>query len=149
MVAVEPLHPEDRAEWLELWQGYLSFYETVLDEATTEATFQRLVTAGSGLHAALARDAEGRAVGLVHWLTHLATWATTDYTYLEDLFVAPDSRREGTGAALIEHVRTWAESNGSAKLYWLTAETNVTARALYDRVATRSGLIQYQIPLHS
>ncbi|MES2169358.1 MAG: GNAT family N-acetyltransferase [Actinomycetota bacterium] len=147
MVDITPTIEQDRAEWLALWNGYLTFYETKLDEATTDATFARITTTGSGMHGAIARDDEGIAIGLVHWLTHPATWTTTDYTYLEDLFVSPDARGAGTGKALIEHVRSWANENGSAKVYWLTAETNSTARVLYDRVATRSGFIHYEIEL--
>ncbi len=147
MVVIEPVGVEDRVEWLGLWRGYLAFYEADVDEATTEATFTRLTTAGSGIHGAIARDERGTAIGLVHWLTHPATWTATDYCYLEDLYVAPDARGAGTGRALIEHVREWAEGNGSAKVYWLTAETNATARGLYDRVAARSGFMQYQIRL--
>jgi len=97
------------------------------------------------MHGAIARDAEGRAIGLVHWLTHPATWTTSDYCYLEDLFVAPEARGAGTGAALIAQVERWAREHGSAKVYWLTAETNAVARRLYDRVAQRSGFIQYEI----
>jgi len=144
MVAITPVRAEDRAEWLDLLHGYLTFYEAHLDEATIDSTFTRVMDPESEIHGALARDAEGRATGLVHWLTHPATWTTTTYCYLEDLFVAPDARRTGAGAALIEHVVAWAKEHGSAKVYWLTAETNAGARALYDKVATRTGFIQYQ-----
>lgn len=147
MTSIAPVRAEDRAEWLDLLHGYLTFYEAHLDDATIESTFTRVIDPASDIHGALARDEHGRAIGLVHWLTHPATWTTTDYCYLEDLFVAPDARRSGAGAALIEHVRAWAAEHGSAKVYWLTAETNATARSLYERVAKRTGFIQYQIAL--
>lgn len=147
MTTIAPLTAADHGEWLALWRGYLAFYEAELDDATTAATFERLVDAGSGIHGALARDENGTAVGIVHWLTHAATWTTTDYCYLEDLFVSPEVRGGGVGRALIAHVRAWAEQHGSAKVYWLTAESNTTARVLYDRVASRSGMIHYQIGL--
>lgn len=147
MTTITSITTEDRTEWLALWNGYLSFYESELDEEITEATFERLVDGHSGIHGALARDENGAAVGIVHWLTHPATWTTTDYCYLEDLFVAPDVRGGGVGRALIAHVRGWAEQHGSAKVYWLTAESNTTARGLYDHVASRSGMIHYQIGL--
>jgi len=147
MVTISPLQAVDRAEWQVLWDGYIAFYESEVDPTTTEATFARMIAGVSGIHGALARDADGRAIGLVHWLTHPATWTTTDYCYLEDLFVAPDARGSGAGRALIEHVRAWAARHGSAKVYWLTAEANSTARALYDRVARPSGFIHYEIPL--
>ena len=41
----------------------------------------------------------------------------------------------------------WARDRGCSKVYWLTAETNSTARALYDRVATHTGFVHYEIPL--
>jgi len=146
MVEISPLSDEDRDEWLILWDGYLTFYETELDDVTTETTFARLV-AGDGAYGAIARDESGRAIGIVHWLTHLSTWSKTDYCYLEDLFVAPDVRGTGAGRALIAYVRAWAEHHGSSQVYWLTAETNATARRLYDRVAQRSGHIHYEIDL--
>ncbi|MGO7423872.1 GNAT family N-acetyltransferase, partial [Rhizobium ruizarguesonis] len=33
---------------------------------------------------------------------------------------------------------------GAGRLYWMTHETNATARRLYDRIAERSGFIQYR-----
>lgn len=146
-VTITALHPKDNAEWLELWNGYLDFYETELSEATTAVTFARLTSAPPEIHGAIARDADGRAIGIVHWLTHQATWAPTGYCYLEDLFVAEDARGQGAGEALIEYVRAWSQQQGVAKVYWLTAETNAVARRLYDRVATRSGFIHYEIKL--
>ena len=33
---------------------------------------------------------------------------------------------------------------GASRVYWLTHETNTDARVLYDRLAERSGFIQYR-----
>jgi hypothetical protein len=33
---------------------------------------------------------------------------------------------------------------GAERVYWLTHESNATARALYDRMATNAGFIQYR-----
>jgi GNAT superfamily N-acetyltransferase len=65
--------------------------------------------------------------------------------YLEDLFVSVNARGTGAGRALIEHVHQWAETAGATKVYWLTADSNKTAQQLYDRVATKTGFIHYQI----
>ncbi|MBG9887128.1 GNAT family acetyltransferase [Bacillus toyonensis] len=147
MSSIAPVTAADHDEWLPLWNAYLAFYETSLDAETSAVTFERLVNPESPIHGAIARDDDGTAVGIVHWLTHPATWTKTDYCYLEDLYVSAEQRGSGIGKALIEHVRDWAEKNGSAKVYWLTAESNETARALYDRVSTRTGMIHYQIKL--
>jgi len=37
-----------------------------------------------------------------------------------------------------------AQAAGSPRVYWLTQEGNAVARRLYDRVAERSGFIQYR-----
>ena len=145
MVDIRPVRADDRAAWLALFRDYLVFYETPLDDATIDATFARIIDPHGPIHGAMARDGSGSAIGLVHWLTHPSTWSTTDYCYLEDLYVAADVRRSGAGAALIEHVRAWAGERGSEKVYWLTAETNAVARSLYDRVAARTGFIHYEI----
>ncbi|HOQ22010.1 GNAT family N-acetyltransferase [Microbacterium paulum] len=144
MTVISPLAASDRSEWERLWADYLVFYRSELPESVTDDVFARLV-AGDGLHGAIARDDAGRAVGFVHWLFHPSTWSTRGYCYLEDLFVAPGERGAGLGAALIAHVGDAARSAGAEKVYWLTEESNETARRLYDRVATRTGFIHYEL----
>lgn len=146
MTSIHPITAADLDDWRELWNGYLTFYEASVPDAVTADTFRRII-ADAELHGAIARDDDGRAIGIVHWLTHAATWTTRDYTYLEDLFVAPDTRGGGVGRSLIAHVTDWARDHGSTKVYWLTQEGNETARRLYDRVATHSGFTHYQIEL--
>jgi GNAT superfamily N-acetyltransferase len=143
---IAPLTSADHDEWLPLWQGYLTFYESELTDEVTEATFARLV-ASDGMHGAIARDDGGRAIGFVNWLPHPSTWGTSPYCYLEDLFVAPDTRGAGTGRALISHVLEWAKNHDCMKVYWLTQESNATARRLYDKVAKDTGFVHYEIEL--
>ena len=143
---IDRLTATDHDEWLPLWRGYLTFYESELADDITEATFARLV-AGEGMYGALARDDDGHAVGFVNWLPQASTWTTGTYCYLEDLFVAPGTRGSGAGRALIAHVRDWAEANGCDQVFWLTQDTNATARALYDKVAKLSGFVHYEIDL--
>lgn len=147
MTHIRALTADDHAEWLPLWGGYLTFYETDLPDEQTRLTWNRLLDPQFPIHGALAIGDDGRAIGLVHWLTHAATWSATPYTYLEDLYVDPGARGSGAGRALIAHVSSWARENGSSKVYWLTHETNATARTLYDRVAGHTGFVHYEIGL--
>jgi len=146
MTSIRAITPADHDDWKALWGGYLEFYDSEVPDEITEHTFARILD-DAEIHGAIARDDDGRALGLVHWLTHPATWSRSGYCYLEDLFVSPDVRGAGTGRALIAHVREWAERNGSAKVYWLTQEGNTTARRLYDSVAAHTGFTHYQIAL--
>lgn len=145
MTEIRALTPADRDAWLPLWRSYIEFYESEVADEQTALTWNRLLDPQFALHGAVATDASARPIGFVHWLTHPATWSAAPYCYLEDLFVAPDARGSGAGRALIAHVSDWARENGCAKVYWLTQETNATARALYDRVATHTGFVHYEI----
>jgi GNAT superfamily N-acetyltransferase len=87
---------------------------------------------------------DGRLVGIVHYLFHRSCWTVGNYCYLQDLFVAEGMRDRGLGRALIEAVETRARAEGASRVYWLTHETNTSAQALYDKLAERSGFIQYR-----
>ncbi|WP_127819175.1 GNAT family N-acetyltransferase [Microbacterium sp. CPCC 204701] len=150
MTEIRALAAADHDAWLSLWRGYLEFYQATVPDEQTDLTWNRLLDPQFPVWGAMARvpsTAEGRTIGFVHWLTHPATWSAGTYCYLEDLFVAPDTRGAGAGRALIAHVEDWARAHGSAKVYWLTHETNSTARALYDRVATHTGFVHYEMGL--
>ena len=147
MTSIRPVAEFDRDDWLPLWLAYLEFYETELSDEQTALTFSRLVDPDYPLYGAIARDADGRPIGIVHWLTHPATWSAGPYCYLEDLYVSADARGTGTGRALIATVTDWARGRDCAKVYWLTGEANATARGLYDRVATSTGFVHYEVTL--
>ena len=52
------------------------------------------------------------------------------YCYLEDLFVSSDARGSGAGRALIQAVYRAADAANADQVYWLTAQSNMTARKL-------------------
>jgi GNAT superfamily N-acetyltransferase len=86
----------------------------------------------------------GRLCGIVHYLFHRSCWTIGNYCYLQDLFVAENARHLGVGRALIAAVEKRARGAGASRVYWLTQESNAVARALYDKLAERSGFIQYR-----
>ena len=86
----------------------------------------------------------GQLIGMVHYIQHRSCWTTGDYIYLQDLFVKPDIRGKGVGRALIQHVYTAAADAGASRVWWLTHESNSDAMQLYDRIADKSGFIQYR-----
>jgi GNAT superfamily N-acetyltransferase len=139
---ITSLTPADHAAWLALWRGYQTFYETDLTAATA-TTWTRLLAPAEPIHGALA-TAGGAPIGLVHWVIHRSTWSVADTCYLQDLFVTPAHRGTGAGRALIAHVTQAAQAAGCAELYWLTHQTNTTAMRLYDRMAAKTGFVQYQ-----
>lgn len=142
MTTIRSLTKADEEGWRPLWRGYLEFYGSALDEATTAKTFERLI--GDPRFFAFVAEREGALLGVVHCVIHPATWSTRDYCYLEDLFVSPKERGQGTGRALIEAVYLEARRRNLDRVYWLTHETNAAGRALYDKLASYDGFIQYR-----
>lgn len=140
---IRPVSAADFDAWLPLWQGYQAFYHVDIPDTTTRTTWARMLDPAEPIHAALVWQ-DGRAVGMVHWILHRSTWTSGDYCYLQDLFVAPDVRGGGHGRRLIEHVYAQARAANAARVYWLTHDSNTTARQLYDRIADNPGFIQYR-----
>ncbi|AWY42091.1 GNAT family N-acetyltransferase [Pseudomonas putida] len=142
-IDIRQVSADDHAAWLPLWQAYLRFYKTELPEAVTESTWRRMLDSNEPTHAALAW-ADGKAVGMVHFIYHRSNWAIENSCYLQDLLVAPETRGTGVGRKLIEFVYATAKSDGCNKVHWLTHETNATAIQLYERIAERPGFIQFR-----
>ena len=141
---IRPLEARDREAWLPLWRGYLEFYETSVPDEVTAETWRRIVDPAGPIHGLGAFDADGRLLGIVHYLFHPVTWAISERCYLEDLFVSPEARGSGAGRALIEAVYRAADAVGADQVYWLTAQSNATARKLYDRVGQATPFMKYR-----
>lgn len=142
-VEIKAIDNNDFDIWLPLWKGYQRFYEVDIPESVTRKTWARFLDPIEPMHAALAIVSE-QALGLVHSIYHRSTRTTGDYCYLQDLFVSDDARGGGIGRALIEHVYADAKRRGVSRVHWLAHESNHNAMQLYDRIADRSGFIQYR-----
>jgi GNAT superfamily N-acetyltransferase len=140
---VRPLADADKPAWLPLWAGYLEFYQASLPSDVTETTFARLTGADKDMFGLVAEQ-DGRIVGIAHCIVHRSTWARGSYVYLNDLFVTPDVRKCGVGRALIEAIYAHADAMDAERVYWLTHESNATARKLYESLAVNDGFLEYR-----
>ncbi len=134
---------KDFMQWNTLWKLYQEFYQVSLKEELSTLTFERLLNKSEPMECFVFEDGE-KIVGFVHFIFHRSTWSERDSCYLQDLFVSPNCRSKGIGKQLIEAVYAEAKKKDCAKVYWLTHESNSTARILYDHVAENVGFIQYR-----
>lgn len=143
-VEVRRLHESDRAAWEVLARGYKTFYNTPTTDAEFETAWRRIID-GDGIYA-FGAFVNGELLGITHYLFHTSTWSPT-VCYLQDLFTAPEARGRGIARTLIDAVADAARSEGASRCFWLTHETNTTARVLYDKVATFHGFLRYDLAL--
>lgn len=146
-LVIRPVTPADFAQWLPLWDGYNAFYgrsgPTALPAGITRSTWQRFLDPDEPVYALVA-ERDGRLLGLTHYLFHRSTIHIELISYLQDLYTGESARGQGIGRALIEEVAARSRAAGAARVYWLTHESNQTARRLYDTLATNSGFIVYR-----
>lgn len=136
--------PADKAAWLALWQGFLTYYDQTLDPAVTERTWDRLMDPACPMKMRLA-VVDGQPVGFAIHQHHPSTWVMGDDCYLEDLFVTPAARGKGLGRALIEDLIAHCRARGWHRLYWNTEASNAGARKLYDSFVKDDGHIRYRL----
>ena len=143
MLNIRPLEAGDRPDWDGLWKAYQTFYKAVISSDISDVTFARLLDPAVPMHGLIAEEA-GEIIGMTHCIFHYSAWTQGPYCYLQDLITKPAHRGKGAATALIEAVYAFAAEKGAARVYWLTHETNETAIRLYEKVADRSGFIQFR-----
>lgn len=146
-VTIAAVTQEDREDWQRLFQGYADFYRTGISEAVIGNVWAWIHDPENPFWADLARDGQGRAVGLVQYQLMHRSLGGSMTCYLSDLFTDPGQRGGGIGRALIDHVVEFAKARDLPAVRWLTAEDNATARRLYDTYAPRTPFILYSVPV--
>jgi GNAT superfamily N-acetyltransferase len=141
-----PVERRDWEAWRRLFSGYCSFYE----RETSEEHLRRV---WSWIHeertveaiVAVPADGDGEAVGLAHLRSWVRPLRGEIAGYLDDIFVEPAVRGTGVVEALFAAIRATALAQGWGIVRWTTADDNYRARSAYDRVATRTGWITYEM----
>ena len=141
---IAELTEKDHAAWLTLWHGYQTFYQVVHGEQMESLTWTRVLDAAEPMFALGAFSDDDTLLGIAHGILHLSTSTAGPYLYLQDLFTVEAARGQGIGRALIEAVYDRGRASGVSRVYWMTHESNLTARALYDKVANNAGFVQYR-----
>jgi GNAT superfamily N-acetyltransferase len=134
--------PADEAAWRSLWRGYCDFYGAKVSDAVTARTWARILDPDSGVLCIVA-EVDGQVYGFANCVIHENTWEMQPVCYLEDLFVLASARGRGVGHALIDWLRNAMRAEGWSRLYWVTAEDNAQARALYDQFTKADGFVRY------
>lgn len=146
-VRIVPLAPHHRAEWECLFAGYAAFYKVAQTEEMRATVWTWLMDPAHEVSCLIAETAEGKAIGLAHYRPMARPLAAGTAGFLDDLFVDPMHRGSGAADALLEALKGIAREKGWGVIRWLTADNNYRGRGVYDRHATRTFWITYEIKL--
>ena len=144
-IQIKSLEQISQYQWLPLWQEYQAFYHAKICDEGSENTWAKLHSTELDSMYGFAALLDEKVVGIVHVVEHDSSWTLRPYAYLQDLFVPSQYRGQGIACKLIEHVYQVAEQRNCDRVYWLTHESNRQAQMLYDKVAKKTGFIQYRM----
>jgi len=112
-----------------LFDGYRQFYGCSPDPDLARRFLRQRLEAGESV--VFMAVVDGKGVGFVQLYPTFTSIGARRAWILNDLFVLPESRRQGVGRALIDAARAFAEETGAAWLELATAKDNARAQALY------------------
>lgn len=144
-ITVRAAHAEDFPQWRALYQGYADFYRVTQTEEALERVWSWVTDPDHEVNALVAEDGHGRLIGLAHYRPFARPLSATTGGFLDDLFVAPASRGSGAADLLLSALREIAARRGWSVVRWITADDNHRARSTYDRVATRTMWVTYDM----
>ena len=143
-VTVRALRVTDRDRWRELYAGYCDFYSKPLSDERAEIVFGWLLDGDHELECIVA-ELDGRVVGLAHFREFARPIAGGRAMFLDDLFIAPEARGTGAATTLIEALREIGKKRGLVMIRWLTADDNVAAQRVYDKLARKTNMLTYDL----
>ena len=147
---VRPVRESEFEAWTQLFRGYAEFYRW-----PTSDEHQRQIWQWIHQHhrvealVAVEVDDGGHEIGPPRALAHLREWVRplrgAVCGYLDDLYVDPEVRGGGAVDALFAEINRLALERDWVVIRWTTADDNYRARASYDKVATRTTWITYDM----
>lgn len=144
---IRPVESDDRSAWNMLYQEYAQFYKVNQTDEMRDRVWLWINDPAAQTEGLVAQTQDGKLVGLVHFRSFARPLAASVGCFMDDLFVSPEKRGSGVADSLIENVKKVAHERGWSVVRWITAEDNYRGRGVYDRVATQTKWVTYDILL--
>ncbi len=144
---IRPVESKDRPDWEQLFDHYAQFYKVTTPESAKNQAWDWIFDSAESFWCDLAVDNQDNTIGFVQYQLMHRSLSGSKVCYLSDLFVYPEQRGSGAGRALIDHVMLFAKTNHIENVRWLTQDSNLTAKKLYDTYAAQSEFVLYSVPI--
>ena len=145
VIQIVPIKEISFENWQSLWKEYLKYYKSTFQTEVTQNTWKKLTSNTCPHVYGFAAIINEDVVGIVHVVEHDSCWTISPYAYLQDLFTQEKYRGQGVARKLIEEVEREAKNRKCDRVYWMTHESNEQAQILYNKIARKTGFIQYRL----
>ncbi|WNI14310.1 GNAT family N-acetyltransferase [Actinacidiphila sp. ITFR-21] len=135
--AVRPAAPGDQAELTRLYTDHADYERLGAPEPGAAAALIEAVSAASPRVWALVvvppAAPVGRLAGYAAYSLEFAAWSVRDYLHLDCLYLDPEHRGRGVGAAVLREVAAHGTRLGAPRAEWQTPDWNADAIRFYGR----------------
>jgi GNAT superfamily N-acetyltransferase len=134
---VRKLQAGDVSRLLELIDGLADYEKLARPDAQARDRLAADATADPPRFSTLLAEADGEVVGYAIYFFTYSTFRARPTLYLEDVFVLPERRGQGAGAALFRACAREAVAQGCARMEWQVLAWNTPSIEFYERLGAR------------
>lgn len=131
---IRPAIASDSATILRFIRELAEFEKLAHQVTADEATLRRTLFEESNGAEALIAEVEGRPAGFALFFKSYSTFLAKPGIYLEDLYVSPDFRSNGIGAAILKYLANICLERNYGRLEWSVLNWNERAIKFYKSV---------------
>ena len=135
----------DYRAWSDLYRAYCAFYELESPQDQVDRVWSWVCDGRIDALVVAREDDPDALLGVAHVREFLRPAAGVVAGFLDDLYVVPAERGTGAADALFSAIAAHALSRGWERVRWITSESNYRARAAYDKRATRTPWVTYDM----
>ena len=135
----------DHDRWYDLYTQYLTFYKVPVTDEVRDTVWSWVTDPEHNLECGLIENESGAIAGLFHYREYPVALLGTTAGFLDDLIVEPAFRGTGAVEVALNWLKEEATRRGWVNVAWLTADDNFRARSVYDRFATRTMWLTYEM----
>lgn len=129
--AIRPAGPDDLDVLIALCAEHAEFEGAAYDPRGKAGKLAGLLFGRPPALGCLVAELDGRVIGYATYSPEISTWDAGRFMHMDCLYLRPEARRLGIGAALLARVAQEARRLGCTAVQWQTPIANADAIAFY------------------
>jgi GNAT superfamily N-acetyltransferase len=129
--------PDDVSTILRFIRELAEFEREADKVVATEALLHEAMFGERPVAEAVIAEMDGKPLGMALFFHNFSTWTGWRGLYLEDLYVTPEARGQGVGAALLRHLASIAVDRGCTRFEWAVLNWNEKAIDFYKAMGAK------------